>query len=288
MSRRPGPAIAFLGPSLPPGAPLPRGVVIRPPARQADVWRALEERPRALALIDGVFEHQPSVWHRELLDALAEGVPVLGAASMGALRAAELWPFGMIPVGEIARAYCDGSLNDDADVALLHADASFGFRPFTVPLVDARFAIAAALRRRLVTAPQARALARTAEALHYTDRTWAQLTRAAKVHAPGWERLLRAGPPSLKARDAARCLARLARPLPGPKPARWGPGSSFQRRSRAVATGRPVEALDPKGRARLFALAAELRIDPSKDPSGIDGLAHRLLNDGLLKPLSSR
>ncbi len=30
-----------------------------PPARQGDVWKAL---------IDGVFEAQPSVWHREILE----------------------------------------------------------------------------------------------------------------------------------------------------------------------------------------------------------------------------
>ena len=32
-----------------------------------DVWRALEDEPRAIALIDGVFEHVPSVWHHELV-----------------------------------------------------------------------------------------------------------------------------------------------------------------------------------------------------------------------------
>jgi len=46
--------------------------------------------------------------HHELLDALEEGVAVFGGASMGALRAAELWQHGMVGVGKIFRAYRDG------------------------------------------------------------------------------------------------------------------------------------------------------------------------------------
>src|SRR5205823_8696241 len=70
--------VAFLGPSLP--AAEARGTVL-PPARKGDVWRALVRyRPAAIALIDGVFESEPSVWHHEILDALDAGVRVFGGA----------------------------------------------------------------------------------------------------------------------------------------------------------------------------------------------------------------
>ena len=110
-----------------------------PPARQGDVWRALRLRPRAIALIDGVFEAQPSVWHREILDALDAGVPVLGGASMGALRAAELCGLGMKGAGRIFRWYRDGIVIDDAEVALLHAGAEHAWRALTVPQVNVAF-----------------------------------------------------------------------------------------------------------------------------------------------------
>src|SRR5260370_34706827 len=81
--------VVFLGP------PLPRAEATRlvrarllPPARQGDVWRALALLPKAICLIDGLFESTPSVWHREILDALGSGVAVLGAASLGGLPAA--------------------------------------------------------------------------------------------------------------------------------------------------------------------------------------------------------
>ena len=48
---------------------------------------------------------------------MAAGTQVFGAASMGALRAAELAPFGMIGVGAIFAAYRDGRLTGDDEVA---------------------------------------------------------------------------------------------------------------------------------------------------------------------------
>ena len=80
--------IAFVGPTLSSAEASRFGCEVRPPARQGDVWRALLEHPRALVLIDGVFESTPSVWHHELRAALASGIAVFGASSMGALRAA--------------------------------------------------------------------------------------------------------------------------------------------------------------------------------------------------------
>ena len=105
-------AIVFAGPTLPADAVaalLPEATVL-PPARQGDIFRAVRaHRPIALGLIDGVFLHEPAVWHREILWALHQGIHVFGAASMGALRAAELAPFGMRGVGRVFGAYRDGA-----------------------------------------------------------------------------------------------------------------------------------------------------------------------------------
>ena len=67
-----------------------------PPAEQGSVVRAVRAyQPRAIVLIDGSFGKVPAVRHKEILWALAKGIPVFGRASMGALRAAELAGFGM-------------------------------------------------------------------------------------------------------------------------------------------------------------------------------------------------
>ena len=139
--------IVFVGPSLGRAEvlKLAPSCEVRPPARQGDIWRALPSRPRAIALIDGVFEATPSVWHHELLSALSGGVAVFGASSMGALRAAELHPYGMKGIGRIFDDYRSGRRVDDADVALLHADEENAFRPMTFPLVNACACVETAL-----------------------------------------------------------------------------------------------------------------------------------------------
>ena len=93
----------FVGPTL--AAADARGVldaVYLPPARQGDVYRAvLRDHPRAIGLVDGYFQDVPSVWHKEILWAMARDTQVFGSASMGALRAAELAELGMRGVGRI-------------------------------------------------------------------------------------------------------------------------------------------------------------------------------------------
>ncbi len=121
--------VLFAGPSLY-GADYNRsGLDVRPPARQGDLHRAVLDGATAIGLIDGVFGFVPSVWHKEILFALKAGVHVLGAASLGALRAAECADFGMEPVGTIALSYLDGERIEDGDVCLAHAPEEMAFMP---------------------------------------------------------------------------------------------------------------------------------------------------------------
>ena len=109
-----------------------------PPAAQGEVYRAALEEPAVIAIIDGYFERVPAVAHKEVLWAMSRGIHVLGAASMGALRAAELGPFGMEGVGEIFNAYARGELTDDDEVAVAHGLAEEGYRPLSEAMVNIR------------------------------------------------------------------------------------------------------------------------------------------------------
>jgi len=226
-----GDLLVFLGPSLPAAAARALApCTVLPPARQGDVWRALSRRrrPRAIGLVDGLFEQVPSVWHRELLDALDQGVAVFGGASMGAIRAAELGPFGMVGVGTIAAWYRDG-LDDDAAVALLHAGPEQGFRPFTVPLVNAWHATDRARAAGVVTNRERDALRAAAQALGYPDRTWPEiLRRAGRSFGPAaqrrWAAFAARGLPDLKAQDARATVRAAARFLWLRSGARSAPG----------------------------------------------------------------
>jgi hypothetical protein len=137
---------------------------------------------------------------------------------MGALRAAELRPFGMRGAGTIARWYREGLL-DDAEVALLHAGPEHGWRPFTVPLVNVRHAAAVAARRGLLSAREARALVAAAAGVFYQDRTWAAVLTAlgrrwSAATRARWQAFAARGLPDLKAEDA-RATIRMAARLAG-------------------------------------------------------------------------
>jgi hypothetical protein len=275
--------VAFLGPSLP--ASEARGVTVLPPARQGDVWRALALRPRAIALIDGVFESQPSVWHHEILDALDAGVLVFGGASMGALRAAELHTRGMIGVGRIFRWYRDGQVIDDSEVALLHGDAEHGFVPLTVPQVNVRWAAQEAVRARVLRPREGRALVQRAAGIFYQERTWPAVLSV--LPAAAREKWKRWKVPDLKADDAREVLravtasdqprrtrGTLRDPFPGVAPRQPAP-SSFVRRRRGFVDSvveilrrrADAPALADAGlrRALLAGWARELGLRPSPE-----------------------
>ena len=82
-------SVVFLGPTLSvEDARRELDALYLPPVAQGDVYRIARQKPFAIGIVDGVFDRRPAVWHKEILWALAQGVHVLGAASMGALRAA--------------------------------------------------------------------------------------------------------------------------------------------------------------------------------------------------------
>jgi hypothetical protein len=203
--------VVFVGPTLDArevAARLP-GADVRPPAAVGDVLAAAR-RGRRIALIDGYFEHVAAVWHKEILVALERGAEVWGAASMGALRAAELAPFGMRGVGAVFRAFARGALDADDEVAVAHLPAEHGYRAVSDALVNLRDGIARAPG--LAAAPRVR-LVELARARFYRERTWQTLLAdASAARLPARELAALAARPrsSRKAADARLLLRTLA------------------------------------------------------------------------------
>jgi hypothetical protein len=174
-------AIVFVGPTL---STEEVGAFIdaecRPPAAQGDVYRAALERPRCIGIVDGYFDGVPSVWHKEILWAMAQGIEVFGSASMGALRAAELCAFGMKGVGRIFEDFRDGRLEDDDEVAVLHAPAELGFKPLSEPMVSIRATADKAAGAGVLTDELRSVFVGVAKAIPYRDRTWDSIVKAAE------------------------------------------------------------------------------------------------------------
>ncbi len=218
--------VVFVGPSL--STDEVRAVLdaeCRPPAAQGDVYRAALDRPAAIGLIDGYFDGVPAVWHKEILWAMGQGIPVFGSASMGALRAAELCDFGMRGVGRIFEDYRDGRLEDDDEVAVLHAPAELGFAPLSEPMVSIRATLAKAEAEGVVSSGARDALLAVAKALNYRDRRWqtiferladGEIAEAERSALHDW---LTEGRVDAKREDALAMLAAISGQLSGAQPA---------------------------------------------------------------------
>jgi hypothetical protein len=165
--------VVFLGPSVP--LAVARDIVdadFRPPAQMGDVYAAAQAGPPTIAVIDGYFENRPAVWHKEFLFAIAQGIRAIGGGSMGALRAAELHAFGMTGVGRIFEAYASGALEDDDEVAVVHASAEGGYRAVSVAMANIRFGLEAAAVAGAISETTRRALEDAAKNVFYPERSW--------------------------------------------------------------------------------------------------------------------
>lgn len=185
--------VLFLGPTLRADAvTLPCRIL--PPARQGDIFRAVREhQPHAIGLIDGVFLDVASVWHREILWALDRGVHVLGASSMGALRAAELDRYGMVGIGAIYAAFRDGhfdgyseAFEDDDEVAIVHAPPAAGGMALSDAMVDLRATLNAAVAAGMTDDSGRQRLAAAMKALAFPQRSLAALAHAADPPLAAW------------------------------------------------------------------------------------------------------
>ncbi len=171
----------FLGPSLRlADAKRELTATYLPPVAEGDVYRAALEQPAAIGIIDGYFEVIPAVWHKEILYALKQGIHVFGAASMGALRGAELAAFGMEGVGAIFEAYRDGHLEDDDEVAVQHGPAEVGYPILSEAMVNIRPTLAEAAAAGIIGGATRAALESGAKALLYRDRSYPALLEWAR------------------------------------------------------------------------------------------------------------
>jgi len=174
------PVIVFAGPSVDlPDIPDGLQAHLSGPASQGDIVEAVQQHgPCVIALIDGLFQGVPAVRHKEILWAISRGATVFGAASMGALRAAELWKYGMHGRGLIFRWLRRFPLLPDDAVAVLHAPPELGAGSLTEALVDLRQGIKRACRRGTVSSGTAQELLQRAQDLHYTERTVTKIAEA--------------------------------------------------------------------------------------------------------------
>ncbi|MFD9464579.1 TfuA-like protein [Streptomyces sp. NPDC060027] len=204
-----------------------------------------------MAIVDGFFLRRPAVRHKEILDLLATGVQVHGAASMGALRAAELTAFGMVGHGRIFADYASGEITADDEVALLHGTEEEDYEVYTEALVNVRYALGDAVAAGLLPSDVASTFLSASSRLPFVERTRDAVIDAGRRAGLGTEcvrdvaRVLRDAT-DFKRVDALNLLASVLAthaPAQETKPAWQLCASSYLQEWRAQARGRHVREL---------------------------------------------
>jgi hypothetical protein len=141
-----------------------------PPIRRDDIRKLMKSPPGIIGIIDGVFFDSAAVAHREIIEALRGGVIVIGGGSMGALRASELGPYGMIGVGRVYEMYRSGAVESDDEVAVTFNDETM--EALSLPLVNVRLTVKAMQEAGVLTGEQASAIVDVTRKLFYPDRNY--------------------------------------------------------------------------------------------------------------------
>lgn len=171
----------FLGPTLPvDDAKEILDAVYLPPAKTGDVYRVAQQNPQAIVIIDGYFDSVPTIWHKEILWAMKQGIHVFGSSSMGALRATELHAFGMEGVGQIFNDFHQNILEDDDEVTVAHTNEEDGFRNLSVAMVDIRATLKLALSKSVIDEEIHNLLVSSAKQVFYPERNYESLFEIAQ------------------------------------------------------------------------------------------------------------
>lgn len=209
--------IIFLGPSLSrEKAKKIFDADYRPPARKGDFLRLAADFDvveMAIGFVDGVFlqDYPPTpieVYHL----ARKNGVLLVGAASLGALRAVELEKFGMVGIGKIFQLYKTGKVNADDEVAVTFASEG-DYQLQSEAMIDIRYNLYLAHKKGVINEKAKSMLVRLAKEIYFPHRKYTYILEEARNRYPMLESeinsfgsYIRSNRKSLKEMDAIRLV----------------------------------------------------------------------------------
>lgn len=142
---------------------------IHPPIIRSNLPSIAVGKPGLVLIIDGYFFNQEAVSLMEIRNALNRGWTVVGTSSMGALRAVECAPLGMIGSGIIYRWVKRFQVEDDDEVAqAVHTDDG---TPLSMAMVDIRYCVSRLRRKNLLLGSQGKVIIDCLKSKFFPDRT---------------------------------------------------------------------------------------------------------------------
>lgn len=186
----------------------------RDPAKKGDflmLSRDSDEK-KYVGFVDGVFLHDypPSpieVYHL----ATRKNIDLIGASSLGALRAVELEKFGMKGIGKIFQLYKNGIINADDEVAVTFVRENNILQ--SEAMIDIRFNLFLAYKKGIITNQTKKRIAKIAKNIYFPFRNYEDIIKLTHQQFPSiynelesFRSYILKNRDSLKARDAIKLL----------------------------------------------------------------------------------
>ena len=186
----------------------------RDPAKKGDFLMLSQDsdEKKYVGFIDGVFLHDypPSpieVYHL----ATRKNIELIGASSLGALRAVELEKFGMKGIGKIFQLYKNGIINADDEVAVTFVRENNILQ--SEAMIDIRFNLFLAYKKGIITNQTKKRIAKIAKNIYFPFRNYEDIIKLTHQQFPSiynelesFRSYIQKNRDSLKARDAIKLL----------------------------------------------------------------------------------
>ena len=207
--------VIFLGPSL--SRQKAKNILeadYRPPAKKGDLLRLADSTKdiAMVGLVDGFFlqDYPPTPIEVYQL-ATKKNMLLVGAASLGALRAVELEKFGMIGIGKIFELYKTGKIDGDDEVAVTFEEGRHTLQ--SEAMIDIRFNLFIARRKGIIDENTKRQITKVAKNVYFPFRNYADILDLSKRQYPlsdsyieSFRAYITSNRESLKERDAIKLL----------------------------------------------------------------------------------
>jgi hypothetical protein len=207
--------VIFLGPSL--SRQKAKNILeadYRPPAKKGDLLRLadLTKDIAMVGLVDGFFlqDYPPTPIEVYQL-ATKKNILLVGAASLGALRAVELEKFGMIGIGKIFELYKTGKIDGDDELAVTFEEGRHTLQ--SEAMIDIRFNLFIARRKGIIDENTKRQITKVAKNVYFPFRNYADILDLSKRQYPlsdsyieSFRAYITSNRESLKERDAIKLL----------------------------------------------------------------------------------
>lgn len=186
----------------------------RDPAKKGDFLKLSQDsdEKKYVGFIDGVFLHDyppPPIEVYHL--ATRKNIELIGASSLGALRAVELEKFGMKGIGKIFQLFKNGVINADDEVAVTFVRGSNILQ--SEAMIDIRFNLFLAYKKGIITNETKKGFAKIAKSIYFPFRNYEDLINLTQQKYPSihdelehFRRYILKNRDSLKARDAVKLL----------------------------------------------------------------------------------